>query len=73
MLVQLMMVMQLVLIKLKHLMQIQDEQREFGTDSLEYRNAFMNYVLKGENIPNELRASAVTKQVMLALLFHKLC
>lgn len=42
-------------------MQIQDEQREFGTDSLEYRNAFMNYVLKGENIPNELRASAVTK------------
>ncbi|KAA0762994.1 phage major capsid protein [Bacillus sp. SH5-2] len=38
-----------------------DEQREFGTDSLEYRNAFMNYVLKGENIPNELRASAVTK------------
>ncbi|WP_144466571.1 phage major capsid protein [Bacillus nitratireducens] len=38
-----------------------DEQRELGTNSLEYRNAFMNYVLNGENIPNELRASAVTK------------
>ncbi|TCJ01582.1 phage major capsid protein [Cytobacillus praedii] len=37
------------------------EQRELGTDSLEYRNAFMNYVLKGEAIPSELRADAITK------------
>ncbi|MCI1593222.1 phage major capsid protein [Heyndrickxia oleronia] len=37
------------------------EQREIGTDSLEYRNAFMNYVLRGEEIPAELRANAVTK------------
>jgi HK97 family phage major capsid protein len=37
------------------------EQRELGTDSLEYRNAFMNYVLRGEAIPTELRADAVTK------------
>lgn len=37
------------------------EQREAGTDSLEYRNAFMNYVLRGEAIPAELRANAVTK------------
>ncbi|MED1478224.1 phage major capsid protein [Bacillus pseudomycoides] len=39
----------------------QGEQRELGTDSLEYRNAFMNYVLRGEAIPAELRANAVTK------------
>ncbi|MDM5439853.1 phage major capsid protein [Bacillus hominis] len=38
-----------------------DEQREIGTDSVEYRNAFMNYVLRGEAIPAELRANAVTK------------
>ncbi|MCC2412606.1 MULTISPECIES: phage major capsid protein [Bacillus cereus group] len=38
-----------------------DEQRELGTDSLEYRNAFMNYVLRGEAIPTELRANAITK------------
>jgi HK97 family phage major capsid protein len=37
------------------------EQRELGTDSLEYRNAFMNFVLRGEAIPTELRADAVTK------------
>ncbi|PGN26274.1 phage major capsid protein [Bacillus thuringiensis] len=39
----------------------QNEEREFGTDSLEYRNAFMNYVLRGETIPAELRANALTK------------
>ncbi|PFW87242.1 phage major capsid protein [Bacillus pseudomycoides] len=39
----------------------QGEQREHGTDSIEYRNAFMNYVLRGEAIPAELRANAVTK------------
>ncbi|MDM5189361.1 phage major capsid protein [Bacillus sp. DX4.1] len=38
-----------------------NEQREIGTDSLEYRNAFMNYVLRGETISAELRANAVTK------------
>jgi HK97 family phage major capsid protein len=39
----------------------QQEQRELGTDSTEYRQAFMNYVLRGEAIPAELRADAVTK------------
>ncbi|HEK9100196.1 TPA: phage major capsid protein [Bacillus pseudomycoides] len=39
----------------------QSEEREFGTDSLEYRNAFMNYVLRGEAIPAEIRANAITK------------
>ncbi|WML38699.1 phage major capsid protein [Neobacillus sp. OS1-2] len=37
------------------------EQRELGTDSTEYRQAFMNYVLRGEAIPAELRANATTK------------
>jgi len=37
------------------------ENRGQGTDSTEYRNAFMNYVLRGEAIPAELRADAVTK------------
>lgn len=36
------------------------EKREEGTDSLEYRQAFMNYVLKGEKIPEEVRADEVT-------------
>jgi HK97 family phage major capsid protein len=36
------------------------EKRETETDSIEYRKAFMNYVLKGEQIPAELRADAVT-------------
>lgn len=39
----------------------QNEQRELGTSSIEYRNAFMDYVLRGEAIPTELRANAVTK------------
>jgi HK97 family phage major capsid protein len=39
----------------------QNENREVGTDSLEYRQAFMNYVLRGEAIPTELRADAITK------------
>lgn len=40
----------------------QEEKRgvEVGTDSVEYRKAFMNYVLKGTEIPVELRANAVT-------------
>lgn len=37
-----------------------NEQRDLGTDSVEYRKAFMNYVLRGEEIPAELRADAVT-------------
>jgi HK97 family phage major capsid protein len=37
------------------------EQRELGTDSTEYRQAFMNYVLRGTEIPTELRANATTK------------
>ncbi|WP_369899751.1 phage major capsid protein [Bacillus manliponensis] len=37
------------------------EKRNLGTDSLEYRNAFMNFVVRGEAIPTELRADAVTK------------
>ena len=36
------------------------EKREGGTDSIEYRKAFMNYVLRGEKIPAELRADEVT-------------
>lgn len=38
----------------------QTEKREAGTDSLEYRKAFMNYVLRGEKIPAELRVDAIT-------------
>jgi HK97 family phage major capsid protein len=36
------------------------EKRDPGTDSLEYRKAFMNFVLRGEQIPAELRANQVT-------------
>lgn len=36
------------------------EKRESGTDSIEYRRAFMNYVLRGEKIPVELRQDEVT-------------
>jgi HK97 family phage major capsid protein len=39
------------------------EVRELGTDSMEYRNAFMNYVLRGESIPAELRAVTKTGDV----------
>jgi HK97 family phage major capsid protein len=39
------------------------EVRELGTDSVEYRNAFMNYVLRGETIPTELRASTKTTDI----------
>lgn len=37
------------------------EKREEGTDSVEYRTAFMNYVFRGTEIPLELRADANTK------------
>lgn len=37
-----------------------EEKRELGADSIEYRRAFMNFVLKGQPIPAELRADAVT-------------
>lgn len=37
------------------------EKRGQGTESIEYRNAFMNYVLKGTEMPAELRANANTK------------
>lgn len=40
--------------------QPKEEKRDLGTDSMEYRKAFMNYVLRGEKIPAELRADAVT-------------
>src|SRR5690554_2974460 len=33
--------------------QQQTENRELGTDSVEYRKAFMNYVLRGDKIPAE--------------------
>lgn len=36
------------------------ENRDLGTDSLEYRKAFMDYVLRGKEIPSELRADEVT-------------
>lgn len=36
------------------------ENRELGTDSIEYRKAFMNYVLRGDKIPAELRQDEVT-------------
>ncbi|WP_062513951.1 phage major capsid protein [Halobacillus sp. KGW1] len=39
----------------------QEQRGEQGTNSEEYRNAFMNYVLRGEDIPTELRADAVSK------------
>lgn len=38
----------------------QTEQRDMGTDSVEYRKAFMNYVLRGKEIPTELRDNQVT-------------
>lgn len=38
----------------------QTEKRDEGTNSNEYRKAFMNYVLRGEQIPTELRANEVT-------------
>ncbi len=41
----------------------EQERRELGTDSKEYRNAFMNYVLRGEKIPTELRAATVTGDI----------
>lgn len=36
------------------------ERRDNITNSIEYRKAFMNYVLRGEKIPAELRADEVT-------------
>ncbi len=36
------------------------EQRDQGTGSIEYRRAFMDYVLRGTEIPSELRADQVT-------------
>src|SRR5690625_324913 len=41
--------------------QQETEQRDLGTDSLEYRNEFMNYVLRGEANTTELHANALTK------------
>lgn len=38
----------------------QGESRDLGTDSVEYRKAFMDYVLRGKEIPNELRDDEVT-------------
>lgn len=39
---------------------VKPEKRATGTDSPEYRSAFMNLVLKNKPIPEELRASANT-------------
>lgn len=36
------------------------ERRDNITDSIEYRKAFMRYVLRGEKIPAEYRADAIT-------------
>lgn len=41
----------------------QQEQRDLGTDSVEYRQAFMDYVLRGEAIPAELRETTLTTDV----------
>ncbi|MFJ8268526.1 phage major capsid protein [Peribacillus asahii] len=41
----------------------QGEVRELGTDSVEYREAFMRHVLTGESIPSELRAVAKTTDI----------
>lgn len=38
----------------------QGGNRDLGTDSVEYRKAFMDYVLRGKEIPTELRDDAVT-------------
>ncbi len=39
----------------------EDEQRsDFDTTSMEYRTAFMNYVLRGTPLPQEFRADATT-------------
>ncbi|MFD2705462.1 phage major capsid protein [Salibacterium lacus] len=40
--------------------QPRQENRETGTDSIEYRKAFMNHVVRGEEIPAELRADEIT-------------
>ncbi|GAA5417976.1 hypothetical protein Pryu01_03054 [Paraliobacillus ryukyuensis] len=40
--------------------QPKNENREAGTDSIEYRKAFMNHVVRGEAIPAELRADEIT-------------
>ncbi|MCK0471399.1 phage major capsid protein [Halalkalibacter sp. APA_J-10(15)] len=37
-----------------------EEKREKGPDSEEYRKAFMNYVLRGDKIPTELRDDEIT-------------
>ncbi len=37
------------------------EERKIDEEGLEYRQAFMNYVLHNEEIPTELRADAITK------------
>ena len=39
----------------------QPEQRSNDSDDMEYRTAFMNYVISGTPIPEELRANATTK------------
>ncbi len=38
--------------------------------NMEYRNAFMNYVLRGEKIPAELRANTLTSDVAAAIPTH---
>jgi HK97 family phage major capsid protein len=37
-----------------------EQTRESGSDSMDYRKAFMNYVVRGDAIPKEYRADATT-------------
>lgn len=45
-----------------------EKRNEEGTNSLEYRNAFMDYVVKGTKIPTELRADSITKTTDIGVL-----
>lgn len=45
-----------------------EKRNEEGTNSLEYRNAFMNYVVEGTKIPTELRADSITKTTDVGVL-----
>lgn len=47
-----------------------NEVRDKEDNKMEYRNAFMNYVLRGEKIPAELRANTLTSDVGAAIPNH---
>lgn len=46
------------------------EMRDKEDNKMEYRQAFMNYVLRGEKIPAELRANTLTSDVGAAIPTH---